>query len=158
MFSQLCVCPHLEGTQSLSHNNFTSPMSFPGVPQWLVRGPFLEGTSVQDGGYRSPRLEYSILGYSPWPGQNEGYPSPRSGYPQPRMGYPLAKDGHPLPGWGAPKPGIGYPPDVVPPPLPPRILDGIFPTRRGGMPLAFTKEDCFIRKLFYIKWLSMRKI
>ena len=63
--SRVCLCPHEWGgfTPSPSHNTSTCPMSFQGVPQCLVPGPFPGGTPVPCGvppsqvrmWYQSPR-------------------------------------------------------------------------------------------------------
>ena len=98
MFS---VCSHSfggGGYPSPSHNTFTGPMSFPGVPQWLVPGQ--DGRGVPHNGV------------PPWLGQDRG--SPWWGYPWPGMGYPtqvrmgVPHDvGTPSQGW-VPPPSQGW--------------------------------------------------
>ena len=67
------------GTPSTSHNTFTDLMSFLGVLQWLVPGPFW--------GYPSPRqgVPQSQVG--------GGIPAPSRGYPSPRKGVSLSQAG-----------------------------------------------------------------
>ena len=55
------------GTPSPSHNTSTGPMSFPGVPHWLVPGPFRGGMP----GWGTPQPG---MGYPP--GQEWGTPLP----------------------------------------------------------------------------------
>ena len=112
---------------------------------------------------RSTTGGYVFIGVSvntgvPWPGQDKythKYTLARDGVsPHPGMGYPPSQvqrwgRGYPSQWWGTPCPEIGYP-------LPPLSRDGVPPPLQGydnrlstwyaagGMPLAFTQEDCLM--------------
>ena len=121
-----------EGCLPNLHPIILVPCPFCGVPQWLVPGPFLGGTPVRDGGCT--------------PVQDWGYPSPRWGGGNPRWGTPWPGMGYP---WGRDlRPVSGVPPgqDGVPP------WDSKWSTcyAAGGMPLAFTQENCLVSQFKHI--------
>ena len=106
----LFVSPHLGGVPpSPSHDTSTGPMSFSGVPQWLVPGPFLGGTPVTGPvslpmGYPLGQVRMGgIPGWgTPWLVLMGGR-YPRTGYP------PQSRDRVPQIGMGyPPQPGMGY--------------------------------------------------
>ena len=129
LFSQVCVCPHGGVHQSQVLSQVTGPMSFPG------------GTPVPGS----------------FPGHWSQVTGPRSflGVPHPDQGVPQSwQDGVPplaRSRWGTPPTSqvrMGYlcpGQDLGPPPPPPEQNNRASTCyATGGMPLAFTQEDCLV--------------
>ena len=71
MMGRYCFHRCLTLTPSPSHNTSTGPMSFLGVPQWLVPGPFPGGTPARSRSRGTYPMSWD--GVLPWLGQQKEY-------------------------------------------------------------------------------------